>query len=446
MGSWTYYIVKMQMKDIVKEVGFASEIYNNRTLDDAIQRSLKESRVKNEIVEYLAKRPDRFFSSIVVAALGGNPTFVPVEITDDPRFALLRPSSVGDAFGVLTFDGGQRYFALDGQHRLKAIQTLIAQTEDNLPDLPEHFLSEEVSVIMLVREEASDDKFMTSYRRIFSSLNRYAKPTDTDTNIIMDEDDVIAILTRRLLTEHSFFLWQGRPDTNPVLKTQGKNLRTGDTYFTTLQTLYGMNERLLKTPEREAEGFASKTHKMFRPPEETLDVLFNELVLYWDAMLDEIDLLRRDPTTMREHDAPLDDDADGLEDSLLFWPIGQELLAGVVRTLLNRRLPNPSAPTEGAVRSCVKVLSEVQWDLRKSPWPGLLLIEEPGKSRKRMRNEDRKRALVVARQILLIQVGVLEPPEDSLAELKTEWHSMLLPRPDRDDVDAMWSAVCRPAT
>ena len=193
MGNWTYYVVKMRMRDIVKEVGFASEIYSNKTLDDAIQRTLNEGRVKKEIVQYLGKRDDRFFSSIVVAALGGNPTYMPVEITDDPRFALLKPAGLDDSFGVLTFDGGQRYFALDGQHRLKAIKTLTEQTEAGIPRVPEGFLDEEISVIMIVREDARDVEFMTSYRRIFSSLNRYAKATDRDTNIIMDEDDAVAI-------------------------------------------------------------------------------------------------------------------------------------------------------------------------------------------------------------------------------------------------------------
>ena len=443
MGTWTYYIVKMQMKDIVKEVGFASEIYNNKTLDDAIQRTLNESRVKKEIVQYLAKRSDRFFSSIVVAALGGNPTYTPVEITDDPKFSLLKPAGFGDAFGVLTFDGGQRYFALDGQHRLKAIKTLIEQAEDDVPELPESFLNEEVSVIMLVREEARDDEFMTSYRRIFSSLNRYAKPTDRDTNIIMDEDDAIAILTRRLLTEHEFFIWQGRPDTNAVLKTQGKNLRSGDSYFTTLQTLYSMNEKLLKTPERSNYEFASRAYKLFRPPEEHLDSLYNELVVYWNAMLAEITTLRNDPMTMREHDADIDN-PDGLTDNLLFWPIGQELLADVVRILLNRRLPDPECPGESDVRSCIQVLSKVPWDLRRSPWAGLLLIEEPDSGKRHMRNEDRKRALQIAERILLFQVGVAEPAPDALEDLKTEWHAMLIPRPNRDEVDALWQAIATP--
>ena len=443
MGSWTYYIVKMQMKDIVKEVGFASEIYANKTLDDAIQRSLNEGRVKKEIVQYLGKRDDRFFSSIVVAALGGNPTYAPVEITDDPKFSILKPAGFGDAFGVLTFDGGQQYFALDGQHRLKAIKTLIEQSESDLPELPENFLGEEVSVIMLVREEARDDEFMKSYRRLFSSLNRYARATDTDTNIIMDEDDVIAILTRRLLTEHDFFVWKGGLDTNAVLKTQGKNVRSGDTYFTTLQTLYGMNERLLNTAERENHGFASRPYKLFRPPEEYLDELFDELTLYWNAVLKEIRVLSNDPVKMREHDSELDNPG-GLSDNLLFWPIGQELFADVARILLNRRLPNPSTPSEEEVRSCLRILSRVSWDLRQPPWFGLLLIEDPDKGRKRMRSEDRKRAVQVAKQIILLQVGLLDAQPENLEELKTDWYAMLMPRPHRDKVEGMWSAIAKP--
>lgn len=442
MGRWEYFIVKMQMKDLVKEVGFASEIYNNKTLDDAIQRSLNESRVKKEIVQYLGKRDDRFFSSIVVAALGGNPTYSPVEITNDPKFSLLKPGGFSDAFGVLTFDGGQRYFALDGQHRLKAIKTLLEQNEPGVPEVPEGFRDEEISIIMLVRQEARDAEFLQSYRRIFSSLNRYAKPTDTDTNIIMDEDDAIAILTRRLLTEHDFFIWQGKPDTSPHLKTKGKNLRSGDPYFTTLQTLYKMNERLLSTAERTHRQFASKEYKQFRPQEEALDDLFNELVLYWNAILEEMVVLKTDPVKMREHDAAIDN-PDGLTDNLLFWPIGQELFADVTRILLNRRLPSPDSPDLAGVRSCIRVLSKVNWDLRMPPWEGLLLVRTPERSSK-MRSEDRKLALEVAKRILLIQVGLDEPQPQDLEELKRDWHELLIPRLLNDEVDAIWEEVVKP--
>ena len=60
MGTWDYYIIKMKMEDLVKEVDFASRLYDSKTLDEAIQRTLNEGRVKSEIVNYLARRVDRF--------------------------------------------------------------------------------------------------------------------------------------------------------------------------------------------------------------------------------------------------------------------------------------------------------------------------------------------------------------------------------------------------
>ena len=122
MGDWDYYVVKMKMKDLAKEVNFASEVHTDATLDDAIQRELSESRAKGSIVDFLTKRPDRFFASVVVAALGGNATFYPVSISEDPQFRIFTDQKMDQAFGVLTFDGSQAYYALDGQHRLKGDQ------------------------------------------------------------------------------------------------------------------------------------------------------------------------------------------------------------------------------------------------------------------------------------------------------------------------------------
>jgi len=440
MGSWEYYIIKMSMKDVCKEVEFASELYNSKTLDDAIQRTLNEGRVKKEIVKYLALRDDRFFSSIVVASLGGNPTFMPVHITDDERFVLLKAAGIDESFGVLTFDGGQKYYALDGQHRLKSIKTLVEQMESDVPAIPEGFLDEQISVIMLVRQETSDLQFLKSYRRIFSSLNRYAKPTDRDTNIIMDEDDAIAILTRRLLIEHEFFHWQGRADSSPRLKTKGKNLRSGDPYFTTLQTLYAMNEYLLRTPSREKNSFATNEYKQFNPGEDELDSLFSELSMYWDGILVELPVLRSDPTRMRAHEVVEKED-DELMDSLLFWPIGQELFAQVARPLMNRFLPDPDEPTAEGVCACMSRLANMSWELGQPPWRGLLLIQDAKTGAWRMRNEDRKRALNVAGAILRYQAGLDDLPEEGLNELRINWDAMLIPRPERAEADAQWELI-----
>src|SRR3954452_11008627 len=90
MGRWDYYIVKMNMRELAESVKFAHDIYEDKTLDQAIQRILKESRVKTEITTYLSRQKDRFFASIVIAAIDGNPTWFPVFITEDDRFEVFQ--------------------------------------------------------------------------------------------------------------------------------------------------------------------------------------------------------------------------------------------------------------------------------------------------------------------------------------------------------------------
>src|SRR3954454_16465563 len=88
MGNWRYYTVKMSTRELAENVNFASEIYEDRTLDEAIQRTLNEGRVKRDIVTYLKRQDDRFFSALVVAAFGGSPEFFPVRIAVEERFAM----------------------------------------------------------------------------------------------------------------------------------------------------------------------------------------------------------------------------------------------------------------------------------------------------------------------------------------------------------------------
>lgn len=446
MGSWDYYMVKMRMEDLVKEVEFAHEIHEDKTLDEAIQRSLNESRVKKEIVKYLAYSEDRFFNSIVVAALGGNPNFISVSIDEDPRFELLPREEFNETFGVLAFDGKQRYYALDGQHRLMSIKTLIEQTEAGTPDIPKGFRDEEISIIMLVKQEKDED-FMRSYRRVFSNLNRYAKATDLDTNITMDEDDAIAIVTRRLLLDYDFFRWQGRSVDSKKIQTRGKNLRSGDPYFSSLQTLYSMNNIFLHTPRRgrEHKKFEAKTNefKRFRPEEDIIDQLYNELVVYWDALLSTLPVLKKSPLRMREHNYEDVITGEGnITDHLLFWPIGQEMLAQIVRILLNRRLPDTDNFTlEEAVES-ISPLTSVDWELHSAPWKYLLLVPDSKKKNIwKMRNEERNEAVKVGIKLLCAMTGIDELSESELSELKTDWLAMLTPRPKKDESDRLWASI-----
>lgn len=453
MGSWNYYIVKMSMRELAESVKFASEIYKDKTLDEAIQRVLKEKRVRGEITTYLKRQEDRFFASIVVAALEGNPMFYPVSISDQPEFALFKEDHrLNETFGVLKFDGTQRYYALDGQHRLAAIRTLLDSNDELSEGRPEGFENEEVSVIVIVpKHDESLKVFMQKYRRLFSSLNRYAKPTDHVTNIIMDEDDAFAILTRRLITEHEFFKWEGRQQESARIKTTpGKNLTYRDTFFTSLETLYEMNILLLSARSRGGPK-APKTvwgpqsepyrdFKRFRPDESFLNELYKELTMYWDGLLKEIPELRKDPKDMRVHSLTTDNDADNREvsDSLLFWPIGQELLAEVARDLLDARLADPVVPTPEDVGTALQGLGTLEWRLHEPPWRYFLLTHDPANDRWKMRSEDRTQAMRIAKRIQGWVLGIDPLDDDGIATLKVEWQSRLMPSKTDDEQDQMW--------
>ena len=443
MGDWGYYVVKMKMKDLAKEVNFASEVHNDPTLDDAIQRGLNESRAKGSIVDFLSKRPDRFFASIVVAALGGNARFYPVSIADDPQFSVFADQAMDQSFGVLTFDGSQAYYALDGQHRLKAIKTILDPSDNANRRCPKGFSDEEISVLVVLKsDDDSEAEFRRQYRRLFSSLNRYAKSTDTDTNIIMDEDDAFAILTRRLITDYEFFSAPGRQRDSFKVLTKGKNLRTNSSHFTSLQTLYAMNQILLTSAERENNGWGSGEEKVrktaefiiFRPDEDYLDELYDEVTVYWNALLEVIPALRKDPPMMRDHGQT---DAKA-EDHLLFWPIGQELLAKMARRLLNSEGIG-AHPKKAKVQAVLQPLGEINWNLHFAPWKYLLLI--PSDKTWKMRSEDRKLAIAAAEKILIWVLGLTDHTTDEIDELKKEWHGLLIPPPKKEKLDEMWKEV-----
>jgi DGQHR domain-containing protein len=382
-----------------------------------------------------------------VAALAGNPRWYPVSIEDDVRFSLFRDDDrLNNAFGVLSFDGRQDYYALDGQHRLAAIKALVDPNSDVYGDAPQGFKDEEISVIVVVPSEAeTTDAFLRRYRRLFGNLNRYAKPMDQVTNIIMDEDDAFAIITRRLISEHEFFSYSGRQKDSAVVKMiKGKNLRRTDAYFTSLETLYELNITLLSSKMRKNGGWNNDgenldSFRRFRPEEDLIDSLFDELTLYWNGLINELPVLREVPVKMRDHAAPSGDGT--TQDNLLFWPIGQELLAEVARDLLNNRLNN-GPPTSASVSFALKGLKGLNWNLHRAPWRNLLLIPDDGDSRSwKIRNEERKDAQTIAKRIVKWQLGLDELAADEIQQLRDDWSRKLLPALDEAAKGALWDEI-----
>ncbi|MFZ4664842.1 MAG: DNA sulfur modification protein DndB [Prochlorotrichaceae cyanobacterium] len=175
MGDWQYYVTVMKLGKIARECRLAEEIHANKDLDDLIQRAIQD-RVRKEMVPYLLNEPQRFYGALVVAVYGGTPEFSPVAVHEHSLLDDTQAHSYG--FGLLRFDGGQIYYALDGQHRLKSIQEAISIN----PDLAQ----EEISVIILKHETSPEGLERT--RRLFSTLNRRAKPTSSSSSSTTNDE------------------------------------------------------------------------------------------------------------------------------------------------------------------------------------------------------------------------------------------------------------------
>jgi DNA sulfur modification protein DndB len=362
MGDWTYYVTVMKLGKIAKECSLAEEIHSHKDLDDVIQRALKD-RVEKEMVPYLLKESQRFYGALVVAVYGGDPEFTPVTVAEHPLIDDKEDRSTY-GFGLLRFDGSQTYYALDGQHRLKSIQEAVKQDID--------LKNEEISVIILKHEETKEGLQRT--RRLFSTLNRRAQPTSAGINIAIDEDDSIAITTRRLVKENDVLQRLVLADMNSINSKTLSPTKKNEPYITTLAAFYETNEILLGGFDG---GLDTKGNfKQFRRSYQELDAYYTYLEKIWMQLLkkcpgfDAVLKGKKTPGDLRQR---VDDKGHPVLDeaekpipggSVFARPIGQYVLAEVLRSVATR-----GKSIEDAIDA---IMANVTMDIDDAPWTGVI--------------------------------------------------------------------------
>lgn len=360
MGDWTYYVTVMKLGQVAKECKLAEEIHKHQELDALIQREIT-NRVQTEMVPYLKNQPQRFYGALIVAVYGGHPEFSPVKVAE--HNLLDDTEAHRNGFGLLRFDGSQVYYALDGQHRLQSIKIAV----DEKPELGQ----EDISVIILRHEKSKEG--MERTRRLFTTLNRRAQPTSRAQNIAIDEDDAVAIVTRRLIKENLYL--------NPLVKAEPTNSKTltrgkkNDPYITTLAAFYETNETLLSTYGGGLD--ITSQFKSIRPSYEELDEYYKYLEAVWSKLLEDCPgfkevLSRRKPPgelrrqTPREGRATLDGQGKPIEGGNVFArPIGQFIVADVLR-----RAVGQGKPINEAISAVMN--GGISMDVDDAPWQGLI--------------------------------------------------------------------------
>ena len=345
IGGREYYIGKMTFQELAAKVQFYSELEEDAELDVLLQREL--SKRSEDMTTYLLKQEERFYGAIIVAAWGGKPDYIRVKMEDHP---LLNDDF---EFGLLKFDGRQEYFALDGQHRLRSIKDAIESKRE--------LRTEEVSVIIVTHDKTEEGNIRT--RRLFHTLNKYARPTTTGENVALDEDNVISITTRMLLKSGISIL------SAPYVKVDKKNITKKEVdKFTSLATLYDFNAAVL-----EAVYTFDKDYLRFRPDASHVENVYSVLSEVWVELCERVpefrlvESLTKTPGEIREPE----DLADG---HLLFRPIGLRIYGNVLAMALSE---DKSVPIERGAELgtdvCVKALDRIAHlplTLGELPWRG----------------------------------------------------------------------------
>ncbi|WP_017653379.1 DGQHR domain-containing protein [Fortiea contorta] len=270
-GDVRYFITTLDQSDAVENVQFADDIQNSWSFSERVQRKLDVNRANTEIFSYLAQGGIRFFNSIVIVLLPNS---------NDQRefwdFSEVRSQGkpVEKWVNLKLYKNVAR-IVIDGQHRLLSLKRYWnahtgkeplspQQTKDNF-SCSETF---DIPVVYLVfgnlgrvghadLSETVRDEIIKSTRNIFTVINKTAKSIDKQTQLLLDDSKISALIPRKLLEERvleeRFIRWSS---TSP-------SLTQSEPYLTTLDLISQCTIELLKDYQKEAlkKSFNSPTER-----------------------------------------------------------------------------------------------------------------------------------------------------------------------------------------
>ena len=454
MGDWIYYVTFLRMDQIADQINLAGEIHPSTVLKEMIQREVTNR--SSQISNYLLNQPQRFFNSLIVGVYEGSPDWYELKIGTNRHFdAPILPSEMDGVFGILRLDGTQTFFAIDGQHRVEGIRQAVKEQDE--------LKKEEVSVIFVAHQD--DLAGMERTRRLFTTLNRYAKPVQKTEIIALDEDDTIAIVTRDLVEKHQLFCdkFLFRTEIKPNIRlenrevleliqrdfrlngiTLSRNVKVSvkkedliwliidyarqqtytvrkeknelKIYYQKISTaktkaIYPKDGNnitsiitlydVLETMLRE-KGRNWNNFKKFRPNPPTVTQYYNRAVKFWDTMVEFFPPLREFKETPPGKSVAAQYRSES-GGNLLFRPVGLEIVATVIREATDQWMSEKEA---------IKSVSKISMELSGAPWVGLLW----DKTNQRMLTTSTNKK--VAKQLLFHHIG------GDLRRMKTDYKSL----------------------
>ena len=402
IGDWVYYPTLMKLKDVAERISIVDKIGQSKNLNEMVQRWIKEDRGK-EIKDYLLKQQQRFFNSLIVAVHEGDPSWYDItRIESNSDFdAEDIPEDVVAGVGILCLNGEEELFALDGQHRLLGIK----QAVDESPQLGENDLA-----IIFITHRTSPVGMERS-RRLFTTLNKYAVQVSKGETIALDEDDTMAIVVRRLVTENPMFM-----DSRILYKATNNVPPRNSDCLTTIGNLYDLLEILFTkiciiSKKNKPEDIKDELTKIRLNDDilnkhyanacnyfKRLAAVFSPLTEFFDAS-DYSAIVRR----YRHPDGG----------SVLFRPIGLTIMAEIIATLVRNH----------TLDECFALVARLPTDLTAEPY--VRVIWQPMQKKLQIREKN------LVRNLLLYMLNSYDRNAD---ELHDEYAKVLDRAPSKVDL------------
>lgn len=344
MGIWSYYVTALTFGDVSKHISpITNEISNSESYSNLLQRSITNN--VNEIKEYLLLQEERFFNALVLAVYDGEPEWYELEVEVDDY----RTYSVG----VLELKGNEIIFPVDGQHRVEGIRLSVKEN----PDLA----YEKVPVILIGHKNTEEGKQRT--RRLFSVLNRRAKPVKDNEIIALDEDDVVAIATREISENNPLF------NGKRLIDSAAKNIRSEEAVaLTSILTLYECNMSIFRDLALDSGMRKVDIDKylLYRPKAEDIDRYVSAINEFWIQFTNKIGVIN-EYIKLEEKDIREKKYRHNGGGNLLFRPIAlTQFINAIIEYKKRKKVDYVTA---------MQQLSLISMEIAEKPWKNILWSE-----------------------------------------------------------------------